>query len=368
MADTYYPIPENPAYNSQIRALQNDDPANAEETFNPLFERLIENTEAVKLSVDNTIPNSQKAEANGIASLDENGKVPLEQIPEGVGMLPRVDVRVISETTVTVTNGSVELIKTGNDVVSFDIPSFGTWTVTAGDYNKTVKIDTVKVYKICTSPLKITSWELIEEISESGTAPKIWSIGDEKDITVGDETLTVVILDFNHDDKSDGSGKAGITFGLKELMATKRKIGAPDSCENDIVNSEVYEWLQGDLLGNLPTKLQSVIKFVDKKTFPEDITLPVNIDSVKVFLFAETEIFDDRINSSDIEGVQYPYFATAANRKKRIDNGMMNLDTWWTRSSASFGGGSRFCTVDTEGKANYSYMSNTKGICFGFCV
>lgn len=48
MADTYYPIPENPQYNTEIRALQDSDPASATDIFNPLVERLIENTHAVK--------------------------------------------------------------------------------------------------------------------------------------------------------------------------------------------------------------------------------------------------------------------------------------------------------------------------------
>jgi len=43
-----YPIPANPVYNEEIRALQNTDPASATDTFNPLIARLIENTAAVK--------------------------------------------------------------------------------------------------------------------------------------------------------------------------------------------------------------------------------------------------------------------------------------------------------------------------------
>lgn len=367
MADTYYPIPENPAYNSQIRALQNDDFASAEDTFNPLFERLIENTEAVKLSVDNTIPKSQKAEANGIASLDENGKVPLEQIPEGIGMLPRIDVTVTSETTVTVTNGFVELIKTGNDVVSFDIPSFGTWVVTAGDYNRTVKVDTVKVYKISNLPLNTASWEMIAEISESGKAPDMLSIGDEKDITVGDETLTVVILDFNHDNKSDGSGKAGITFGLKNLMATRRRIDTTESNANGFTNSEIYPWLQGELLSSLPESLKKVLKFVNKKTSAGNLSTTINTDSMKIFLFSDIEVFGTLNSSAEGEGVQYPYFATAANRKKSMANGIGNATVWWERSPNIYAENA-FLTVYPNGSANGASANQALGICFGFCV
>ena len=46
--DTIYDIPENPVYNAEIRALQDSDPASASAVLNPLVQRLIENTHAVK--------------------------------------------------------------------------------------------------------------------------------------------------------------------------------------------------------------------------------------------------------------------------------------------------------------------------------
>lgn len=95
MADTNYPIPEQPVYNPNIRALQDSDPARASTIFNPLFERLIENTHAVKKVADaaqaaaeeavesagTAIPATQKGTPGGLAELDETGKVPSSQLP-----------------------------------------------------------------------------------------------------------------------------------------------------------------------------------------------------------------------------------------------------------------------------------------------
>lgn len=39
----YYEIPDNPEYSTEIRKLENSDPASAEKTFNPLFQTLISN-------------------------------------------------------------------------------------------------------------------------------------------------------------------------------------------------------------------------------------------------------------------------------------------------------------------------------------
>lgn len=95
MADTNYPIPEQPVYNPNIRALQDSDPARASTIFNPLFERLIENTHAVKKAAEaaqaaaeeagesagNAISNDQIGVPGGVASLGKDGKVPKEQLP-----------------------------------------------------------------------------------------------------------------------------------------------------------------------------------------------------------------------------------------------------------------------------------------------
>lgn len=47
-----YTIPTNPIYNATIRKLEDSDPASASTIFNPLIQQLIENTHAVKKSVD----------------------------------------------------------------------------------------------------------------------------------------------------------------------------------------------------------------------------------------------------------------------------------------------------------------------------
>lgn len=55
MAEKTYPIPENPVFNMDIRALLDSDPASASGTFNPLIERLIENLCALKLLLDSKV-------------------------------------------------------------------------------------------------------------------------------------------------------------------------------------------------------------------------------------------------------------------------------------------------------------------------
>ena len=98
MADTNYPVPDQPVYNPNIRALQDSDPARASTIFNPLFTQLIENIHAVKKAADaaqeaaeeagesagGAIPAEQKGAPGGLAELDESGHVPSAQLPSYV--------------------------------------------------------------------------------------------------------------------------------------------------------------------------------------------------------------------------------------------------------------------------------------------
>ena len=53
MAEEYYSLPEAPVYNAEeIRKIQDSDPVRASTIVNPVVERLIENTHAVKLQAD----------------------------------------------------------------------------------------------------------------------------------------------------------------------------------------------------------------------------------------------------------------------------------------------------------------------------
>ncbi len=52
MADSFYTLPEEPVYNTEIRKLQNSDPANAETVFNPLVQAILENIQYVRLRLD----------------------------------------------------------------------------------------------------------------------------------------------------------------------------------------------------------------------------------------------------------------------------------------------------------------------------
>ena len=75
-----------------------------------------------------------------------------------------------------------------------------------------------EIDQICFGTLESNSWEKIKELSESGIAKNIWSVGDCKSVhlqgTMGtlelDQTLYLYILGFDHNAENEGYG---ITFG-----------------------------------------------------------------------------------------------------------------------------------------------------------
>ena len=243
-----------------------------------------------------------------------------------------------------------------------------TYTVTCDGTSITIQTESYFGYYtgFVASALADYSWSAIAAISESGQASNVWNIGDEKDITVGSETITLQIYDFNHDDLST-SGKAGITFGLKNLMASTKAMNSSNTNSGGFTGSAMYTWLQGDLYNSLPSDLKSVIKEVKKKASAGSQSTTINTNSMKIFLFSEVECFGTTSYSVSGEGSQYPIFTDAASRTKKLSNGSGSARGWWERSPVASSSTS-FCNVINSGDADNNSASNTYGVCFGFCV
>lgn len=283
-----------------------------------------------------------------------------------------------SGATVTATNGTKTFSGTvpSSGVLSLTITASGTYTVTATKSGETTDPVSVAIttsgqtYSVeClffNSVLSKNTWAQIAKASATGEASQLWSVGDTKDITVGSETLTLVIMGFNHDDLASG-GKAGITFGMKNLMAITRRINASNTNSGGFTGSEMYSWLQNTLLPTLPSDLQAVLKSVNKKTSAGSQSSTINTNSMKLFFFSEIEIFGSTTYSKAGEGSQYSYFATAANRIKYLANGSESVLLWWERSPCG-SNSSDFCLVNGNGDADNISANYASGVCFGFCV
>lgn len=260
----------------------------------------------------------------------------------------------VSGTTITITAKA-----SGSTTITVKVAAGTNYTAPA---NKTINV----TVQMLSPTLANNTWAQIAVASEAGVAASTWSVGDTKNITVGGETLTVEIVGFNHDDLASG-GKAGITFGLKNLMTSTRQMNSSNTNAGGFTGSDMYEWLQGTLLNSLPSDLRAVLKSVNKKTSAGRQSSTINTNAMKIFLFSEIEIFGSFTSSKSGEGSQYSRFATASSRIKYLSNGSGSADRWWERSPDG-DDSDAFCSVRSNGSAGINSASFSVGVCFGFCV
>ena len=217
------------------------------------------------------------------------------------------------------------------------------------------------------------SWSDIAALSESGSADKYFSVGDEKTIslTTG-EQVTLVILGFDHDDLTSG-GKAGMTIGMKNLLATTYRMNATGTNAGGWDESEMRTSTMATLLSQLPSDLQGVIKQVNKKATAGSQSTSITTSADKLWLLAEVEVDGTTSAGYADEGEQYEYWKTvkdgtvAADRIKYLSNGSGSANLWWLRSP-SVSTSPNFRTFTSTGGVYSNAAYGTRGVSFGFCV
>lgn len=218
-----------------------------------------------------------------------------------------------------------------------------------------------------------SDWVTIAELSENGQAQSFFSVGDEKtiELTTG-EQVTLVILGFEHDDLTSG-GKAGMTIGMKNLLATTYRMNATATNAGGWEESEMRTSTMATLLSQLPSDLQGVIKQVNKKATAGSASTSITTSADKLWLLAEVEVDGTTSAGYADEGEQYEYWKTvkdgtvAADRIKYLSNGSGSASNWWLRSPSVSGSASFRAFSSTGGVGNY-YANGTRGVSFGFCI
>lgn len=125
-----------------------------------------------------------------------------------------------------------------------------------GDQNGAIEV--AKKYHLCTSDGKLDGTQTKDVTLSGGTQAK------------------VMIMGFNHDDKSDGSGKAGITFIFTDDVAKQNMCEKSDmdslfqeiqdngSATLSWEDTSLHAWLSDSFTGQLPSELSDKIVAVNK--------------------------------------------------------------------------------------------------------
>lgn len=212
------------------------------------------------------------------------------------------------------------------------------------------------------------TWEEIAVASSLGMASRYWQVGDEKVLSLGSlGEVTLQIYDFQHDDLANGSGKAGITFGLKNLLGFSEYMEIEGTSVGSFVGSCLYEQLESKVWNALPSSLRPLIKPVKKKTSSGGGNQVIRTDNMSLFLFSQVECFGNTTLAAPGEGYRYPIFTDNSSRIKAMSDGTGPTVTWWTRSPAA-ASTTDYVYVDTAGGFGVAKADNALGICFGFCI
>ena len=212
------------------------------------------------------------------------------------------------------------------------------------------------------------SWE---EIINKANAHKISEkcIGQEKQITIGDETYDVVLIGVNHDDLVSG-GKATTTWQLKNLYNTTYAMNSIDTNKGGYGGSQMHTTHLPSIFNQIQEDVRSAIKPVIKKASEGNTIYNIVDTNCNLFLLSEIEIFGELKYSIRGEGTQYSYWShhnTDNDRKKGLQSSPTSYIGWWLRSP--FVSNSKpFDYVLFNGHTGIDDASNSYGVSFAFCI
>lgn len=208
-------------------------------------------------------------------------------------------------------------------------------------------------------------WNTIIEACQENKVHPTWEIGDQKSFTInGFGTYTIIIIGKDHDDYADGSGKAPLTFQMKECHYTLCRMNSSNTNTAGWNGCAMKTTWLPELLGlMLPMEIQTSVKPVNKRTSAGNKSTSIVTSAETLFLLSEIEIFGKVTYSTSGEGEQYEYYAAGNSTVKEVQS---DPEDWWTRSPRIYNT-SQWCCVRSTGATHYANASASKGMSPAFC-
>lgn len=213
--------------------------------------------------------------------------------------------------------------------------------------------------------LSNNTWAEISDASQAGIAKEIWNIGDEKD---GYE-----IVGFDHDDLANGSGKAGITFALKDFTKTTNTkwVTSVRTYFTPYTSTAVYN-VCANTYNDMQEDLRSVIKTVLKRTiasasFSSSKVVVTYADlELNCFAFSVKEIYGetgfkeegDQYTGFDWMNVENDYWTRSVNPVNVTYNGTKRQDSFYYAQ----------INYPNNPQSTISYDSPALPVRYGFCI
>lgn len=275
--------------------------------------------------------------------------------------------------------------------------------------------------KFVSSVLNENDWSVIKSVADASQGANYWAVGDRKAVTVNgtvgtqaiNGTYYVYILGFNHNSSREGTGITFGTFktalsggtdiclvdshyndystggqkwfnmnhssntnsgGWKGCDLRYDVLGSTNSNNNDAGTTTATSPVSGTLMAALPSDLRAVMKpmtiYTDNTGGGSNTASYVTASVDYLPLLAEFEIFGTRSYANSAEQnyqQQYQYYKNGNSKVKYRHSSTSSTAYWWERSP-TYNGGAHFCSVYTDGNANYRHARYSYGLAPAFRV
>lgn len=207
------------------------------------------------------------------------------------------------------------------------------------------------------------TWAQIIDACHKNKVPATWVVGNQKTMTIDGTAYVIDIIGKGHDDYSDGSGKAPLTFQLHDCYGERKTMNSSNTNSGGWTSCAMRSTHLPAILALMPTEVQNGIREVNKLTSAGSQSATINTTADKLFLLSDIEIFGSVSDSKSGEGTQYDYYKAGNSRVKNY-NGRAYF--WWERSPYS-SNSTYFCIVFSNGYPAYNNASGAFGVAFAFC-
>lgn len=206
-------------------------------------------------------------------------------------------------------------------------------------------------------------WVTIVEACQNNRVPRTWKIGDQKTMTIDGADYAIDIIGKNHDEYSDGSGKAPLTFQMHGYYAYTKAMNSSATNNGGWDSSNMRKTTLPALLKTMPTEVKSALKYVNKSTSSGNKSTTIKVSEDRLFLLSEVEVFGTNTLSATGEGSQYEYYA-AGNSAKKAEGSVVS--SWFLRSPVT-SSSADFCAVNSNGALVSHSASASQCVAFAFC-
>ena len=214
------------------------------------------------------------------------------------------------------------------------------------------------------------SWATIAEKVANGTYKTEYEIGKLKEVTLNSgATFDVEIVGIDHDDLADGSGKAGLSWMVKELSGIKSPMNLGSTSNNGGWNaSYMRTTTMTTIYNDLPEELRNIIKPVIKKASAGNMSTDIieSVDSVWLPSLVELNGVETEIAVYQQEGNTYEMYTDDESRQKYQTDGI-TLSSYWSRSAVAnsqYG----FWYMTANGEPTTFGSDTEMDVAFGFCI